>query len=49
MVSKEQIKLYIISDPVGLYKADVVRMVPIAGADITFRPETAGKYEELLS
>jgi hypothetical protein len=49
MVSKEQIKLYILSDPVGLYKANIVGMVPIAGADITFRPETAGKYEELLS
>jgi len=49
MVSKEKIKLYIISDPVGLYKNDVVRMVPTEGADITFRPETAGIYEEILS
>jgi len=49
MVSKEQIKLYVISDPVGLYKKDMVTMSPVEGADIKFKPETAGKYEELLS
>jgi len=49
MLSKKDIKLFIISDPVGLYKKDVISMVPTEGADITFRPETAGNYEELLS
>jgi len=49
MLSKEDIKLFVISDPVGLYKKDVISMVPAEGADITFRPETAGNYEELLS
>jgi hypothetical protein len=49
MVSKEQIKLFIISDPVGLYKKDVISMSPTDGADVSFKPETAGSYEELLS
>jgi len=49
MVSKEQIKLYIISDPVGLYKRDIISMAPTEGAAITFNPDTAGSYEELLS
>jgi len=49
MVCKEYIKLYVISDPVGLYKKNVVSMVPTEGADITFKPDTAGAYEELLS
>jgi len=49
MVSKEEIKLFVISDPVGLYKKDVVNMIPTDGADIAFRPDTAGNYEELMS
>ena len=48
MVSKEDIKLFVIQDPVGLYKRDVVSMIPTEGADVSFRPETAGEYEELM-
>mgnify|MGYP002767343776 FL=1 len=49
MISKSEKKLYIIQDPVGLYKKDIIDMVPKDGADITFETETAGNYEELLT
>lgn len=49
MISKEERKLYLIQDPVGLYKHDVISMTPGDGADITFDPKTAGRYEELLT
>lgn len=49
MLSKGEQKLYLIQDPVGLYKKDVIRMVPNNGADITFNSDTAGVFEELLS
>lgn len=49
MISKSEKKLYIIQDPVGLYKKDIIDMVPKDGADITFETATAGNYEELLT
>ena len=49
MISKSEYKLYLIQDPVGKYKANVIQMVPRDGADITFNPDISGTYEELLS
>ena len=47
-LSKNSRKLFIIQDPVGLYKNDVIQMIPRDGADISFGSD-AGKEEELLS
>lgn len=49
MISKSEKKLYIIQDPVSLYKRDIISMIPKDGADITFEIATAGTFEELLS
>lgn len=49
MLSKSERRLFLIQDPVGLYKRDVISMVPNEGAEITFDPETSGVFEELLS
>lgn len=50
MLSKTERKLFLIQDPVGLYKKDKLGMVPNNdGADITFDTESAGRFEELLS
>ena len=49
MLSKKERRLFLLQDPVGLYKKDLLEMVPNNGADITFDPETAGHYEELLT
>lgn len=48
-ISKTERKLFIIQDPVGLYKNDVIDMIPKDGAEIVFDVKTAGKFEELLS
>lgn len=48
MVSKFEIKLYILQDPVELFKNDLIDITPRDGMEITFR-EAAGHYEELLS
>ena len=48
MVSKSEIKLYILQDPVNLFKQDLIDITPRDGMEITFR-EAAGRYEELLS
>lgn len=48
MLSKSEIKLYILQDPVDLFKQDLVDITPREGMEITFR-EAAGHYEELLS
>lgn len=49
MLSKGEMKLFVIQDPVGKYKTDVLSMIPKKnGADISFDDKTAGKYEELL-
>lgn len=48
MISKYERKLFLLQDPVGLYKNDLIEMIPANGADITFDPKQVGKYEELL-
>lgn len=48
-INKEDRKLFIIQDPIRLYKNDIINMVPRDGADITFNPDTAGTFEELLT
>ena len=51
MISKTEKKLFLLQDPVGLYKNDLIDMVPKDGAEITFSPNNAkvGKFEELLT
>lgn len=48
MVSKSGIKLYVLQDPVDLFKKDLIDITPRDGMEITFR-ESAGHYEELLA
>lgn len=48
MVSKSSIKLYILRDPVALFKQDLIDITPRDGMEITFK-EAAGHYEELLA
>lgn len=48
MVSKTDIKLYIMQNPVDLFKKDLIDITPRDGMEITFK-EAAGHYEELLS
>lgn len=49
LLSKTEKKLFLLQDPVGLYKQDLIDMIPSNGADITFDPEIVGHYEELLT
>ena len=49
MLSKTEKKLFLLQDPVGLYKNDLIDMVPSDGADITFDPNKVGTFEELLT
>lgn len=49
MISKEEKKLFILQDPVRLYKNDLIDMLPKDGADITFYPDKSGNFEELLA
>jgi len=48
MISKAGTKLFLLQDPVGLYKQDRINMIPNDGADITFDPKSVGKFEDLL-
>jgi hypothetical protein len=50
MISKEGRKLFIIQNPVGLYKKDIINMIPRDGADISFKSNdnSVGYFEELL-
>lgn len=48
MISKYERKLFLLQDPVGLYKNDLIEMIPSNGADIIFDPKQVGTYEELL-
>ena len=48
MISKESIKLYILQNPVKLYKTDRLRALPRNGMDIIFDPKTTGLEEKLL-
>lgn len=49
LLSKSERKLFLLQDPVGLYKKDLIDMVPGNGADITFDPQRVGRFEELLT
>lgn len=49
LLSKKERKLFLLQDPVGLYKADKIDMIPSDGADITFDPSKIGEFEELLT
>lgn len=49
MLSKKERKLFLLQDPVGLYKKDLVDMIPGDGAEITFDPSKVGRFEELLT
>ena len=49
LLSKNDRKLFLLQDPVGLYKKDMIDMIPSDGADITFDPSKVGKFEELLT
>lgn len=48
-LSKTERKLFLLQDPVGLYKNDKIDMIPSDGADITFNPKEVGRFEELLT
>ena len=48
--NKKEKKLFLLQNPVGLYKKDLISMVPgNDGADITFDPKIVGSFEELLT
>jgi len=49
MLSKTEKRLCLLQDPVGLYKAGKIDMVPNQGAEITFNPYKVGQIEELLT
>ena len=49
MLSKTERKLFLLQDPVGLYKKDLIDMIPSDGAEITFDPNKVGEFEELLT
>lgn len=49
MISKGEKKLFLLQDPVGLYKNDKIEMIPSDGAEITFNPKVVGEFEELLT
>jgi hypothetical protein len=48
-LNKENRKLYVMQDPIRLYKDDKLQMIPRDGVDIIFTPQECGQYEELLS
>jgi hypothetical protein len=47
MISKHERKLFILKDPVGNYKNDLIRMSPRNGADIIFTANS-GEWNDLL-
>lgn len=49
MLSKNERKLFLIQDPVRMYKQDRINMIPSDGAEITFDPTKVGVFEELLT
>ena len=48
MISKQNMKLFTMRDPVDLFKKDLIDISPKEGMEITFKNE-AGEYEELLA
>lgn len=49
LLSKTERKLFLLQDPVGLYKNDKIDMIPSDGAEVTFDPKQVGQFEELLT
>lgn len=49
MISKQEKKLFILQDPVFLYKNDLVQMIPRDGVELVFDTKKSGAFEELLS
>ncbi len=49
LLSKNERKLFLLQDPVGLYKSDKIDMIPSNGADITFDPSKVGEFGVLLT
>jgi hypothetical protein len=47
MISSRDVGLFLIQDPVGKYKDDLVKMVPRDGADVTYS-EKSGFWDKLL-
>lgn len=47
MISKRERKLFILKDPVGLYKNNDIRMSPRNGADIMFN-QSVGEWKDLM-
>jgi len=48
MISSDEVKLFVIIDPVGKYKTDKLEMTPRNGVDITYS-EKSGQVEELFA
>ena len=48
LLSKRKRKLFLLKNPVGQYKEDKIRIDPRDGVDVTFNPNIAGNYTELL-
>lgn len=50
-VDTGEIRLYLLQDPVGKYKADEVTMTPSSsgGVDVRFDSDKVGKFEEILT
>lgn len=48
MISKYDIKLFVMRNPVQLYKNDLINIIPDDGVDVTFTNHS-GTYEELLA
>jgi hypothetical protein len=49
LLNKDEKKLFLLQDPVRLYKDDKIDMVPSDGVDLTFNPKKVGRFEELLT
>lgn len=48
MISKEEKTIYILQDPVGLYKQDIINMQPRNGVEITFIKDICEKSKLML-
>ena len=49
MLNKTSKKLFIMQNPVGLYKQDKIQMAPRDGADIVFDTDSSGEFQELIT
>jgi hypothetical protein len=48
MISTDEISLFVIQNPVGLYKANKLEITPLQGVDVRYK-EVSGYTEELLA